>query len=109
MRYFSWLIGLVVINYFLIGSKTLNESESSDFGRYAEKIPGSNITIDMVPINGGTFLMGSPSNEEGRNPDEGPQKEVKVNSFWMGAYEITWEQYSQFLDEKSKNIKRSEV
>ncbi len=109
MRYFSWLIGLVAINYFLIGGKSFNESESSDFGRYSEKIPGSNISIDMVPINGGTFLMGSPSNEKGRNSDEGPQKEVKVNSFWMGAYEITWDQYSRYLDERAGNIKSREV
>ncbi|MCG2461248.1 formylglycine-generating enzyme family protein [Flavobacteriaceae bacterium F89] len=109
MRYFSWLIGLVAINYFLIGGKACSESESSDFGRYSEKIPGSNIAIDMVPINGGIFLMGSPSNEKGRNPDEGPQKEVKVNPFWMGAYEITWDQYSRFLDEKAGNIKSREV
>ncbi|GBF17995.1 MULTISPECIES: formylglycine-generating enzyme family protein [Arenibacter] len=109
MRYFSWLIGLAVVNYFLIGSTILNESQSSGFGRYAEKIPGSEITINMVPINGGTFLMGSPPNEVGRSSDEGPQKEVKVNSFWMGAYEITWEQYSQFLDEKSVNMNSREV
>lgn len=109
MRYFSWLIGLVVVNYFLIGSTTFNESESSGFGPYTEKIPGSEITIQMVPINGGSFLMGSPSAEVGRGSDEGPQKEVKVNSFWMGAYEITWEQYSQFLDEKSASMKPREV
>jgi len=108
MRYFLWLIGLVVANFFLIGGKSMG-SENPEFGRYAEKIPGSDITINMVPINGGTFLMGSPPNKEGRNVDEGPQKEVKVNSFWMGAYEITWEQYSQFLDEKSENIKSREV
>lgn len=109
MRYSSWLIGLMVVNYFLIGSKTINGSENSEFVRYDEKIPGSDITISMVPIQGGTFLMGSPLNEEGRKSDEGPQKVIKVDSFWMGAYEITWEQYSQFLDEKAANVKSREV
>lgn len=109
MRYFSWFVGLMVVNYFLIGGKSINGSENPEFKRYAEKIPGSDITIDMVPINGGTFLMGSPSTEKGHNGDEGPQKEVKVNSFWMGAYEITWDQYSQFLNEKAGNTKPREV
>lgn len=109
MRYFSWCIGLTVVYYFILGSTTPYESQSSEFEPYAEKIPGSDITINMVPIHGGTFLMGSPSNEEGRNSDEGPQKEVKVSSFWMGAYEITWEQYSKFLDEKSVSMKPREV
>src|SRR5690606_20591758 len=98
MRYSSWLIGFMVVNYFLMGSTTINGSENSEFVRYDEKIPGSDISINMVPITGGTFLMGSPTTEVGRKNDEGPEKEVKINSFWMGAYEITWEQYSQFLD-----------
>lgn len=109
MRYFSWLITLVVVHYFLMGNTSIDGSGSSDFVGYDEKIPGSDITVSMVPIQGGTFLMGSPPNEPGRKGDEGPQKEVKVDPFWMGAYEITWEQYSQFLDERPGNIKSREV
>jgi len=109
MRYFSWGIGLVMVSCFLTGGTTLTEAESSKFDPYEEKIPGSDISIDMVPINGGTFLMGSPFSEEGRNSDEGPQKEIKINSFWMAAYETTWEQYSQFLDEKSASMNPREV
>ncbi|MFD0797248.1 formylglycine-generating enzyme family protein [Maribacter chungangensis] len=79
------------------------------FEPYSESIPGSDIQIEMVPINGGTYLMGSPANEAGRDSDEGPQKQVKINSFWMGAYEISWEQYSLFLDESPEKIKAREV
>ncbi|WP_244526847.1 formylglycine-generating enzyme family protein [Pseudozobellia thermophila] len=63
----------------------------------------------MVPIEGGTFLMGSPNTEKGRNSDEGPQRRVRVNSFWMGAYEITWEQYTQFLDDNAQNISERSI
>ena len=41
---------------------------------YTEEIPGTGLKFDMVPIPGGTFLMGSPEDEEGRQDDEGPQE-----------------------------------
>lgn len=80
-----------------------------EFSSYSETIPDSEIGIDMVPIPGGVFMMGSPKGEAGRNEDEGPQGEVKVDSFWMGKYEITWEQYELFLKEEISNLGNVEV
>lgn len=60
---------------------------------YEQPIMHTDVTIEMVPIRGGTFLMGSPDDEPGRNDDEGPQHEVKIDPFWMGKFEITWDQY----------------
>ena len=45
---------------------------------YTETIPGSDVTFDMVPIPGGTYLMGSPANEAGNKPDESPQHPVTI-------------------------------
>ena len=39
---------------------------------YVETIPGTDLKFDMVPIPGGTFVMGSPADEPNRSPDEGP-------------------------------------
>jgi formylglycine-generating enzyme required for sulfatase activity len=63
---------------------------------YTETIPGTNIKFEMVPIAGGTFLMGSPAAEAGRSTDESPQHQVTVRSFWMGRLEVTWDEYDQF-------------
>jgi formylglycine-generating enzyme required for sulfatase activity len=51
------------------------------------------ISLDMVSVPGGTFTMGSPPNEPERFEDEGPQREVKVPSFFMGRYPITQVQW----------------
>jgi formylglycine-generating enzyme required for sulfatase activity len=59
---------------------------------YVEKLT-ADVKLDMVPIPGGTFKMGSPANEKGRAGDEGPQVEVKLDPFWMGKCEVTWSQY----------------
>ena len=52
----------------------------------------------MVPIPAGEFLMGSPATEAKRHPDEGPQVKVKLDAFWMGATEVTWDLYKPFMD-----------
>jgi formylglycine-generating enzyme len=49
----------------------------------------------MVWIEGGTFTMGS-STEEGRS-DEFPRHQVKVDGFWMEATEVTNAQFQQFV------------
>ena len=64
---------------------------------YTQTIPGADASFDMVPIPGGTFRMGSPSNEDKRRDDEGPQFEVEVEPFYMGKYEVTWSEYEPFL------------
>jgi formylglycine-generating enzyme required for sulfatase activity/microsomal dipeptidase-like Zn-dependent dipeptidase len=45
-------------------------------------------------INPGTFMMGSPTNEMDRDPDEGPQTQVTLSQgFWMSKHETTQEEY----------------
>ena len=41
--------------------------------------------------------MGSPSGEADRHDDEGPRIEVRVEPFWMGVTEITWDEYEVFM------------
>jgi formylglycine-generating enzyme required for sulfatase activity len=75
---------------------------------YAEKIPGTEVKFAMAPIPGGTFAMGSPESETGRNVDEGPQHEVKIEPFWMGKYEVTWQEYELWglgLDRDRRKVK----
>jgi formylglycine-generating enzyme required for sulfatase activity len=61
--------------------------------RYTERLQGGEVTFEMVPIPGGSFLMGSPETQEGRQSDEGPVHEVQVEPFWMGKCEVTWQEF----------------
>jgi formylglycine-generating enzyme required for sulfatase activity len=63
---------------------------------YTEKVPGTGVRFALVGIPGGTFLMGSPKEEKGRRDDEGPQHAVTIRPFWMGKYEVTWDEYDLF-------------
>ena len=51
----------------------------------------------MVPVKGGSFTMGSPENEKGRNTDEGPQKTFSISPFWMGVFEVTHDEFDIFF------------
>jgi len=69
----------------------------SDMKPYKNTIPKTGVDFEMVPIKGGEFLMGSPEDEKGRSDDEGPQHRVKVDPFWMGKFEVTWNMYEPFM------------
>jgi formylglycine-generating enzyme required for sulfatase activity len=50
---------------------------------------------EMVVAPPGSFTMGSPSGEAGRDDDEGPQRTVRIDyAFAVGKYEVTWNEYS---------------
>ncbi|HEY4634521.1 MAG TPA: SUMF1/EgtB/PvdO family nonheme iron enzyme, partial [Candidatus Limnocylindrales bacterium] len=48
---------------------------------------------DMVPIPGGTFLMGS----EEFYPEERPIHPVSVDGFWMDEHPVTVADYRRFV------------
>jgi formylglycine-generating enzyme required for sulfatase activity len=85
-------------------SEATSESEMKP---YKEVIEHTDVTIDMVPIPGGKFLMGSPEEEEGRRKDEGPQREIEISPFWMAKTEITWDAYDIWMSDL--DIYRREV
>ena len=68
-----------------------------DFSKYNQKIIGIDYNLEMTPIKGGIFLMGSPKSEKNRMADEGPTHQVKVDSFWMATHETTWDLYHLFM------------
>jgi formylglycine-generating enzyme required for sulfatase activity len=49
---------------------------------------GNGITIEMVAIPGGTFMMGAPENEKDSFDYERPQHQVTVQPFFMGKYPV---------------------
>ncbi|MFB2834578.1 formylglycine-generating enzyme family protein [Floridanema evergladense] len=53
----------------------------------------NNVTLEMVSIPGGTFLMGAPNTEKESNSNEQPQRKVTVASFFMGKYPVTQAQW----------------
>ena len=75
----------------------LEKRSEGEMKAYSNVVERSKAAYHMVPIPGGEFTMGSPPGEEDRRTDEGPQVKVRVGSFWMGKYEVTWDEYGPFM------------
>ena len=83
--------GLMLLGGVLIGSH-----HSIQDTTYVETIPATEVSFTMKRIAGGTFTIGSPTAENGRDDDEGPQRLVSVEPFWIGIHEVTWDEFEVF-------------
>tara|TARA_B100001173_G_scaffold237662_1_gene207371 strand:- start:1869 stop:2837 length:969 start_codon:yes stop_codon:yes gene_type:complete len=72
-------------------------AQNNLFEIYNQDIIGTNYGLEMIPIEGGNFLMGSSNTEKNRGLDEGPAHLVQVKSFWMAKHETTWDLYHLFM------------
>ncbi|MEH2368495.1 SUMF1/EgtB/PvdO family nonheme iron enzyme [Nostoc sp.] len=61
--------------------------------KYFSEPLGNGISIEMVYIPGGTFIMGSPEEEKDSDDSERPQHQVTVQPFYMGKYQVTQAQW----------------
>ncbi len=71
--------------------------ESGYMVPYKTKIPGTSVEFEMVPIPGGTFLMGSAAEDDDGRADEKPQVKVTVKPLWIGKHEVTWAEYKLYM------------
>lgn len=73
-------------------------------------MPGPKILVEgltkteFVKIMGGTFHMGSPADEPGRKPDEGPVHTVTLDTFWLSRVPITWQTWNRIMGDFPKGI-----
>ncbi len=62
---------------------------------YFEENLGDGVTLEMVKIRGGTFIMGADEKEEGSTDKERPTHKVTLKPFSMGKYTITQKQWKK--------------
>jgi formylglycine-generating enzyme required for sulfatase activity len=80
----------------LLFSLLARTAGAADAGKPA---PGVNYTLDrlkleLIWVEPGTFTMGSPPEEPGRNKAEGPLTKVTLSKgFWLGKTQMTQRQY----------------
>ena len=87
---------------FTFTTKTVNKTgkivnQENHQAKYFKEDLGNNITLEMVQIPGGSFMMGSPESEKGRTQDQSPQHQVNVPGFSIGKFVVTQEQYQQIM------------
>jgi formylglycine-generating enzyme required for sulfatase activity len=68
-----------------------------EFSSYRQEIVTSELSFEMMPIKGGTYSMGSSASDENRGKNELLSRKVNVSDFWMGKYELTWDEYELWM------------
>ena len=85
---------LVVIS--LCGSFTFGQEKPAQPLEELVLDLGNGVSMKLVKIPAGKFMMGSPETEKDRQKNEGPQHEVTITkAFYMGIHPVTNEQYKQ--------------
>jgi formylglycine-generating enzyme required for sulfatase activity len=62
----------------------------------------------MMVVPAGSFIMGSPVDEQGRRDDEGPQHRVLLGKFAVGLFEITFDEWDACVTDGGCNYKPSD-
>ena len=99
----AWLIATYVVNssdpVLPAGIGLPTGEPGSHGGELVVSLPGG-AEMEFVWISPGTFQMGSPNSEAGRNSNEGPVHEVEISQgFYLGKYEITQGQWESVMGE----------
>lgn len=90
-----------------------DDSSTPDPSRKPKPVPaesftenlGNDVTLEMVKIPAGSFIMGSPPGEKGRDSNESRQHNVNVPTFFISQYEVTQEQYQQVMGNNPSSFK----
>jgi formylglycine-generating enzyme required for sulfatase activity len=84
---------------FTIASVDATGARLPDQGATADvfDLPLANMTMQFAVVPAGSVLLGSPDNESGRRPIEGPQQRMAVASFALGRTAITQAQWAALV------------
>jgi len=98
------LIHVVALTGLLAVTMASDTAASQDrpLKKYTETImtkDSEKVSFDMVLIPKGSFTMGSPVDEAGREDHEGPQREVRLEQFYLCTKETTIELFLAYYQE----------
>jgi formylglycine-generating enzyme required for sulfatase activity len=66
---------------------------------------GKGVSLDMVLIPAGKFIMGSPASEPSRQPNERQHEVTLTKPFYIGKYEVTQDQWQAVMGDNPSSVK----
>ena len=71
------------------------------------KLP-SGVELEMIEIKAGSFVMGSPDGEVGRDDDETQHRVTLTKKYWLGKYEVTQGQWQAVMGTNPSSHKKGD-
>jgi formylglycine-generating enzyme required for sulfatase activity len=90
-----------------LGKPKVITSRRNAKAEYFAETLGTGVSLEMVRIPAGQFLMGSPESEEDRRDSEGPQHRVSVPEFWLGKYPVTQVHYQAVMGKNPSHFSQN--
>jgi len=94
----------IVSSLVLLTTPALSQSDEPE-DSWIEPVSG----VKFLHIPGGTFMMGSPSTEEGRQQFAETQHPVSVGTFWLAETEVTQAQWKAVMGANPANFKGDDL
>ena len=70
-------------------------------------LPGG-AKMEMIYVGPGSFMMGSPESEDGRDNDETQHRVTLTKGFWLGKYEVTQSQWQSVMGNNPSYFKSND-
>jgi formylglycine-generating enzyme required for sulfatase activity len=86
------------------GLNTKPQNENSQSRPAQKKSVLDQLKANMVYVSGGSFTMGCTSEQHGCSADERPSHQVTLNSFYIGKYEVTQEEWQEVMGSNPSNF-----
>ena len=95
-------------NYTLVVSNDFGSVSTQATSLQVDSTPPAHtvasISMEMIFCPPGTFTMGSPTSESGREGDETQHQVTLTNGFYLGKYEVTQAQYQTVMNGNSAGL-----
>jgi len=91
---------------------TDSKPTGNDVGEYGSKpnyFVKSALDLEMIWVEPGTFMMGSPTTEAERYGPETQHKVTLTQGFYLGKYEVTQEQYKKVMGKNPSHFKGNKL
>ena len=97
------------------GKKTSAESPEEGLSKaekqakLLEEDLGNGVSLEMVLVPAGKFMMGSPASEKNRSGDEAKHEVILTKSYYMGKYAVTQEQWEAVMGDNPSETKGAKL
>jgi formylglycine-generating enzyme required for sulfatase activity len=70
-----------------------------------EEKQSTDVSLEMLWVEPGTFTMGSPTSENGHRSNETQHEVTLTNGFWLGKHEVTQAQWENVMGDNPSHFK----
>ena len=99
------------VSSFTAAQKYAKEMQLAEVNKNLRDMPealkvnlANDVVLELVKVEAGSFMMGSPENENVKQPWERPHQVTLTRDYWIGKYEVTQSQYEAIMKENPSTI-----